>query len=199
MARQSNRAMVSETSICNQALSWLGANRITALDGASREAEWCRDNYAQIRDAVLEERMWTFATERDTSTVGDLDDWGVKYKHPIPVDWIAVYRVNCDAHGTTSRGWVREGRYILTEDATVYLWGLKRVTDTGYFTPLFVETVAARLAAEGAIPLTGDHKKAAYHWKLYAEKLAQAAARDGQQGTNEQINSNSLIDARRRY
>ena len=73
MATQENRSMVSETSIANQALLWLGGTVITSLDEDSREAIWMKNNYPFIRDAVLEERMWTFATDRAISTVADLD------------------------------------------------------------------------------------------------------------------------------
>lgn len=198
MATQENRAMTSETSICNQALSWVGGTRITSLDDNGKYAEWCRNNYAIIRDAVLEERMWTFATGRVTLTTADMDEWGTLYKHSIPIDWLAVYRVYCDTNGNTSEGWKREGRFILSEDATIYVWGMKRIVDTGYFSSLFVQALAARLSAEMAVPLTGDHKKAAYHWKLYNDKLVAAAARDGQQGSNDYITQTRLTDARRR-
>ncbi|MEE4249107.1 MAG: hypothetical protein V2I38_00805 [Alcanivoracaceae bacterium] len=195
MATQENRSMVSETYICNKALSRIGGTRITSLDDNGQYAEWCRDNYAVSRDAVLEERMWTFATDRRASTTADLSEWGNQYKHAIPLDWISVFRVFCDQNGSQAK-WVREGRFVLADVPTVYMWGIKRVVDTGYFSPMFIEVLAERMAADMAVPLTGDHKKAAYHWQLYQAKLSDAAARDGQQGRNEQIKSNSLIEAR---
>lgn len=196
MATQSVRSMISETSICNQALSWLGAREITSLEDPSTEAEYCRNNYPFLRDAVLEERMWTFATERATSTVADLDDWGILYKHPIPLDWMAVYRVYSDVNGTNS-DWSREGRYILAPETTVYMWGLKRITDTGQMSTMFVEALAARLAADLAIPLTENRQLQVDMWNLYQQKLKEAAARDGMQGRNERVRDGGLITSRR--
>lgn len=201
MATQQTRSMVSETSICNQALAWLGAPTITSLEDPSTAATLCRTNYPFLRDAVLEERMWTFATVRATSTVGDKDEWGEMYKHGIPTDWLSVFRVyksvsnNCLV---TSREWKREGAFVLSKDPTVYMWGIKRVTDTGQFSSMFVQALAARIAADLAIPITENRALQGDMWQLYGAKLKEASTRDGQQGTNEQIVSNSLIEARNR-
>ena len=53
--------MTTETEICNIALGYLGANRITSLDieEDSTEHLLCSENYEILRDAVLEEREWT--------------------------------------------------------------------------------------------------------------------------------------------
>lgn len=201
MATQSNRSMISEVSICNQAMSWLGANEITSLDDPSKEAEYCRNNYPFLRDAVLEERMWTFATDRAISTVADRDAWGVQYQHPLPLEWLAVYRVYCTPgntpdQGWPAKGWRREGDFILAQESTIYMWGLKRIVDTGKFTQLFVQALAARMASDLAIPITENRQLQADMWGLYQNKLREAAARDGAQGANDHIRSSGLVSAR---
>jgi hypothetical protein len=188
--------MISEVSICNQALSWVGADMLSSLDEPGATAQWCKNNYDFIRDAVLEERMWTFATARDSSTSGDKDEWGQKFKHRLPEEWLAVYRVFEDSEGKRPAKWVREGQYVLSDCATVYLWGLQRIVDTNKFTNLFVQAVAARMAAEMAIPFTENRQLQADLWGLYQQKLADAAARDGQQGRNEFITQTKLTGAR---
>ena len=147
MATQIAQSMISEVSICNQALSWVGANQISSFDEPSAEAEWCKSNYDFLRDAVLEERMWTFATARDSSTTADVDEWGKFFKHRLPEEWLAVYRVYEDRDGKRPANWVREGEWILSATDIVYLWGLIRVIDTNKFTNLFVQALAARMAA----------------------------------------------------
>ena len=59
---------ISEVSICNQALSWLGQETITSLDDQATTAVWMNANYDLLRDSVMEARMWTFATVRAVST-----------------------------------------------------------------------------------------------------------------------------------
>ena len=202
MATQQTKSLVSEVSICNQALLWLGQNTITSLDESSTAAEWMTNNYPFLRDAVLEERMWTFATARAVSTTADLDPFGVQYLHAIPLGWLSVYRVYCNVTSSDpsnwqkSEGWRREGSNILTNEATVYLWGMDRTVDTGKFTQLFAQALAARIAADAAIPFTENRGLQSDMWNLYSAKLAEAATRDGQQGSNEKIQSNSLINAR---
>lgn len=204
MPTQQTKAMVSEVSICNQALRWLGQKSIDSLDDRSDKAEWMRDNYPFIRDAVIEDRMWTFATARALSTTADRDEWDTYYAHPIPIEWLAVYRVYNDVSGSDpadwskSEGWHREGSKVLAYDATVYLWGLKRVTDTGAFTPLFVEALATRIAAEACTPFTENRQRTVDLWTEYEYKLKAAAVRDGQQGSNERFRSSSLVDVRGR-
>lgn len=199
MATQSNQSMVSATSICNQALTWLGLKPINSLDDPNTTAEWMRNNYPFIRDAVLEERMWTFATVRATDISEDMDEWGVQYVHPKPLEWISVFRCYRSVSGgkpVIDTSWRMEGGNVLSDRGTVYLWGIRQVTDTGKFTPLFIQALAARLAADACIPLTENRQLQSDMFSLYGVKLAEAAVRDGQQGANETIQSNTLLDAR---
>ena len=195
-----NIPMVSEVSICNQALGWLGQSPIISLDDRSKTAELCKQNYAFIRDAVIEERMWTFAKGRFRSETQNRDEWGIQYVHAIPQDWIGVYRVYNYINGRddkrTSRGWDREGDFIIANESVVYLEGTVRVTDTSKFTPMFVQCLATRIAADLAIPITQSEKQQGIQWQLYSAKLEEAAVRDGQQGSNEHITQRQLINVR---
>lgn len=203
MPTQETKSMISEVSIFNQALSWLGQDQISSFDDDNRRAEWGQNNYPFIRDAVLEERMWTFATARKVSETEDTAEWGPQYRHAVPLGWLSVFRCYRDVSGSDpgcwlkSEGWVREGADILAMDSTVYLWGVKRVVDTGQFSPLFAQALAARIAADACIPFTENRLLQADMWRLYQAKLADAATRDGQQGSNERFRSSALIDARR--
>lgn len=190
-----NNSMVSEVSICNQALLWLGQDIITSFADQNTTAQWMRNNYPFLRDAVLEERMWTFATVRGTSTTEDKDAWGVQYSHPKP-DWISVFRCYKSTQCVIDPTWRMESGNILSDYQTVYLWGIKQVTDTSEFSPLFIQALAARIAADACIPMTENRQLQADMWNLYSTKLAEAAVRDGQQGSNETVISNSLINAR---
>lgn len=198
----SNGPMVSEVSICNQALTWLGQDPLSSLDDRSATAEWMRNNYPFLRDAVLEERMWTFATRRLRSETAARDEFDVQYAHDIDSDWLGVYRVYRHMNSAlpdawpTADGWRREGDKILTNESVSYLWGLRRVTDPGKFTGLFTQALAARLAADAAIPLTENRALQADMWNLYQTKLADAAVRDGMQGTAERVGRSSMVTRR---
>lgn len=62
----------TEVDICNRALSRLGCNTVSSPTGLvkdivenSLEAKVCRSFYEQIRDSVLEARVWSFALHQD--------------------------------------------------------------------------------------------------------------------------------------
>jgi hypothetical protein len=207
MATQDARSMVSETSICNQALLWLGSEPITSLDQNNSRAVWMKNNYPFIRDAVMEERMWTFARARGVSTVEDRDAWDIMYVHPKPENWLSVFNVYRTNGGRAfmtepvidlpiDTTWRLEQNNILSKYGTIYFAGNLRVTDTGQFSALFVQALAARLAADAAVPLTENRQLQADMWVLYGDKLREAAARDGQQGANDIITQPMLTGSR---
>lgn len=210
-----SESKVSEVSICNQALSWLGQSPIISLDDQNTTAELCRINYPQLRDALLELRPWTFAVARHKSETTELmqsnncaeyTGWGEGYAHVVPNDWLLVYRVYrniTNAYGPSTywdygddANWTREGDYVVASDAVVYMYGLRRITDPGKFSLLFVQALAARLAADLALPITQNAQLHQTMEVLYENKLTDAAARDGAQGRNEQIGNSRLIDSR---
>jgi hypothetical protein len=181
----------SEVSICNQAILWLGGQSLISLDDNSKMAEWCKNNYHLIRDAVLEEISWMFASDRATSTVEDKDAWGQRYSHPLPQDWLLVQGVFTDVSSLDPSNWIpdeaweREGNKVLANNGTVYMIGTRRVTDTGQFSAMFTQALAARIAADAAIPLTQNRLLQRDMWALYMDKIHLAGAREGRQGKNE--------------
>jgi hypothetical protein len=202
MATQETKSMVSEVSICNQALGLLGQPAIVSLDQNNTQSRWMANNYQFIRDTVMEARMWSFAVDRKMSTVADLDEWEISYVHQMPVEWLMVYRVFSDVGGygpedwTISDPWMREGNTILAADSTVYLWGVKRIVDTGKFSMLFTQALAARIAADACIPLTENRQLQADMWNLYQAKMVEAGTVDSMQGLNQKIRSGNLTTRR---
>ena len=191
-----NNPMISETSICNQALLWLGQELITSLDDQNKTASWMKNNYSFIRDAVLETHAWTFATERATSNTADRDGWDKQFVHPIGEGWISILRCFTRQGKMPDRSFRVEGDKILSDYDTIWYWGIKRITDTQKFSPLFVQALAARLAADAAIPMTENRNLQSDMWNLFDVKVREAANRDGMQGANERVTSSSLVDVR---
>ena len=155
-------------------------------------------NYDLLRDSVMEARMWTFATVRAVSTSVQESEWGDGYVHAKPLGWLSVFRLFRDGGHRPNiiEDWRMESDGIIARESTVYLWGIKQVVDPRKFSNLFVQALAARLAADACIPFTENATLQRDMWQLYEAKLSEAATRDGQQGSNETIQSNTLIDAR---
>ena len=193
---------MTEIAICNQALGWLGAKPISSFDDPTNEAQLCSDNYEPIRDAVLEERAWTFADKAATLTDPVPGGWGEAgpLLYELPDDVIRVYRVYRRVHGpqpVAVEGWRREGNYIAARySGTIYLMYTARVTEVGEFTAGFTQTLAARIAADLAMAITRSRKMQEDMWNLYQQKLRDAAATDAGQARSERTDSVELVRTR---
>lgn len=209
---------VSTVSICNQALGWLGADTILSLTDESKEAQLCKDNFDALRDAVLEEREWTFAVRRlELAPLVAAPVYGYSRQFLLPTDVIRVLNLpwgSSDVFGgllglSGGASADRQQQYpdwrVETVDAgTVVLANLERirirviwrVTNEKLWSTMFVQALAARLAADLAMPLTNSRTLQKDMWNLYEMKLTKAGTMDGMQGSNEIKRSDQLINVR---
>jgi len=110
-----------------------------------------------------------------------------------------------DAYGIRTNAWRVEGRYLLTNFAPavnttpvqqVFIIYIGRTTAVIDYDPLFTQALAARMAAEMALPLKGSPKLMDASWKLYGLALQEARSINGQEGTAPQLSDTTLIDVR---
>ena len=183
--------MASEVGICNQALSWVGGSLITDFADNTNEARLCDANYTAIRDAVLEAHDWTFAVvRRDLPMSGTSPVNGYANAFTIPSDILRITDVN------DGQDWRVEGDAIVTNEGAAKIRAIARITDPNRFSSLFVQALAARLAADLAIPLSQSRALQQQHYQIYEMKLAEAVANDGMQGKSRRITSTWLRGSR---
>jgi hypothetical protein len=189
--------MATEVAICNKALIQDGAKTIISLDDDTTEAILCKALYADLRDAVLEAHDWTFAIERLELPKG-VPDPTFRYtnRYPLPSTTLHVLEVNKIKASDDTRDWRLESNAILINESVCKVKIIKQVTDTSKFSPLFIQALAARLAADMAIPLTQNINLETTKYQLYLAKLKEAAARDNQQGKSQRIRSRFMERAR---
>jgi hypothetical protein len=188
---------VDPVSICNLALGWIAGNLIVSLDDESTEARLCKANFDLVRDAVLEARAWTFATKRFVlAPSAEEPAFGWTRQFPLPPEVVRVLRCD-DAGGSGRLPWAREGTAILADDVDVlHVTAIVRVEDAALWSPAFGNAVAARLAAELAVPLSENRSLQADLWSLYERKLKQAGTLDGMQGRAEQFGPGRIARSR---
>ena len=209
--------MTTETEICNIALGYLGANRITSLDieEDSTEHLLCSENYEILRDAVLEEREWTFAVKR-VDLVPSTDEivFGFERLFQKPSDSVRILTVHDDSvirpqpittpqpvsrgvHDLPQlEGWQVEGEFILANAELIHVRYNRRVSETGSFSATFTQALAQRLAAEFALPLTESRSLFDKMWASYAAKIVMGGVSDGMQGRTRRVRSQALIRRR---
>jgi hypothetical protein len=189
--------MSSEVSICNQAISWLGGNLITSLGDSTTEAILCNANYAELRDAVMEEGKWTFATKRFKLLPSTLTPvYGYSNQFEIPNGVLSVIQATqyADNLNTTEDfDWRREENFIVANVDAVYCKCIIQIVDPKKFSKTFNQALAARIAADIAPPLTESTSKEEKMWAKYYHLLPTALAVDGMQGKSDRIKTNSRI------
>jgi len=155
---------LSETLICNAALAKIGAKRINdyADDTESgTEARYCRTHYEMTRDALLRSHWWRFASGRavlSRNTTSPTFEW--TYQFHLPNDFLrmkSIYENRINDENLDS--YVLEGDQLLTEESSMSIRYIKRITDVSKFDPLFVDALVLLLAIKLAGPLSGGNAK----------------------------------------
>lgn len=187
----------SEVGVANLALHMMGRGAmLNALTDDSQAARVMRHAFPYARDATIRAFPWNFAKARATiSANATAPDFEFSHAFDLPTDpfCLRVLRVDeMDAHN-----WRVEGRQILCNDAgPIKIKFLKRVTDFMQAEPLFVTTLATRLAAETATSLTESAAKAQDLLRAYQLKLREARAVNSQEGQPDDFPTGGWHDVR---
>jgi len=187
--------MASEVEIVNRGLLAIGANAVLNLTENSIAAVAANRIYADVRDAVLSAHTWNFAIKRAIlapSGTEPLFEWS--YKLPLPADFIRI--VPSYYLEKLNGPHKEEGGYIFADTNAFYLKYVCRETNVNLYSPLFKETLGARIGAELAIILSNDKNMEAKQLKIYGEKLKEARFVDAVQDTPEDVEADEWIMAR---
>ena len=183
----------SEVSIANIAMTLLGQQTIISLTDDSNRANLANARFADVRDAVLRTHLWNCATKRAAlSASATAPAWGYSTAYPLPVDFLRL--ASLSELGIDYR---IEGRQLLTDASTINILYIYRVEDVSVWDELLKQAVAARLAAELALPITGSDSTATLMWQLYEAKMNEAKYIDSVEGpTDLDIRPSSWIEQR---
>lgn len=186
--------MADTIGICNQALNLVGGNRITSLDDGSDEADACSDIYEDLRDFVLEDADWTFATKRyKLSPEVGTPAWGYQYQYTKPPEVLRIINLteNPDKlNGESREDWRLEENLILCDLSDyIYIKGVRKITDPSKFSAGFIQSLVYKMASHLAIPIAGSRSLMADMSTLYDNSLPITRANDGRQGKSDKITS----------
>jgi len=190
----------SAVQIANLALTRIGQKPITSLDDTNNAAILVKTQYDDMRRAVLQTLPWTFA-KRDAELAELAGATSRKYDHVYQLPPKALYVVDTsmddDGNGGTGELWEVQGRTITTDAGSpIEITYIEDVDDVSQFSALFVDAFAERLAAEIVYGITKQAAQRERHLQIYSAKVENAAAVDGQQGSQVILESNQLINVR---
>lgn len=187
---------LSNIEIINMALGYIKAGRITALDGSSEQARLAELYYNQSRDKVLEEHIWNVAIQRvQIAPLATKPAFGYANQFQLPNDPYCVRVVKVlDASMNEIKDYELESRRILCNESLVNLIYVGSVNDVSLYTPMMVECIARRLAADIAFTVTGTATVVQQQEQAYQMALSEARSLDASQGRKgESYVSNSLM------
>ena len=142
--------MTSKVSICNAALSMIGADSILAFDDSTKNARHCANVYEQTRRALLRSHPWNCAIKRvQLSPLANKPAFGYDNAFALPGDFIRV--VECNAYSYSI-----ENRQILCRESVLQLRYVYDNTDESTWDDLLVEAMSLSIAAKLAKPITGS-------------------------------------------
>ena len=172
--------MASTVDICNGALNQLGATTILSLTEDSKNARLCNSRYTQVRDAVFRSHPWNCLQERiELAQSTTTPAWGYSFKYDLPGDCLRLLRIlDYDSDHKV------EGRSILSNNSSMKILYISRVTDPNQYDENLRETLSAALAADIAYAITSNNTTQQNMLALYQEKLRDARFVDSTEGYN---------------
>lgn len=199
--------------ICNQALSHIGESPIVSLTEGSADANLCSQFYPLARDAILEDRQWSFALKRASlvpSVTAPPSTWLFAYVLPgdafhviavLPKEAIDDYSTEPTRGATwwedqwdyrglgiyTPARYAIEGRLIYTNEADAQLRYVAKLPSVTRFPAQVRLALGYKLATLLAGPIIkGDRSMAVAvrMEQLAAHAMGKAAVRDAQQRTS---------------
>ena len=188
--------MASDVQICNKALSHLGIDkRIATLlpTERSKEALACKQFFTDVRDEVLRDFPWPFATKflkLALHTEQPTTEWA--YSYTYPTDCMFFRRILGGNRNETRQGRIPNrivtdgiAKRIYTDCKDAEAEYTVKITDSNLFSPDFVTAMSFLLASELAPMLTsGDPfnlgEKAARFYLFHIKKAQANAANEEQ-------------------
>ena len=158
--------MASFVEITSNALRLLGDDPITSLSDDSERARLVNALYEEVRDEVTRAAMWNCAKDRQVlASLTATPAFGWAFYHQLPSDCLRVVDV---LSGDTRIEHELEGRKLMTDESSVNLIFLKKITDPNDMDSLFIGVYTAKLAAELAEPVTGSRSLGEQMWSGYS-------------------------------
>ena len=165
----------TNVSICNEALSLIGAKSILSFDDNNENARRCASIYDTTRRALLRMHPWSFAKKRtQLAPVSTHPTFGYHNSFPLPYDFVRVISAGVENYEI-------EGRHILANTDLINLQYVSDQDNEELWDSLFAECMVLYLVHKLAKPITGSQAESDSAWQKLNNMLKQARAINGQE------------------
>lgn len=192
---------ISEVSISNSALSKIGADTILTLNDNTTQGRLANQQYAKVRDSLLQEHPWKFAVGRKELALSATYTPAFEYEKAFQLPEDLLRLIETDLDRVSYEAWDTEIdtntelRYLVTNADSVKIKYISKVSEA-HFTPLFAEVLAARLAAEWAYAITQNASLAQLLDSKYKEKLREARSMSAMEASPKQVEADEWFNSR---
>lgn len=193
--------MASEAGVANSALIKLGSRqRITSLTQTnSVTAALCNEQFAKIRDELLESAHWKFAmTWASLTRTANTPTAEYDYEFTRPNDIIRIVKVSDNDAGVGDVPYRMLADTIISDSNTLWLLYVRKETDPNVWSALFREALAWKLAYDLAMAITDATNTRAAMEKDVIRTVARAKASDAMQNYPERLPYGTWITERTR-
>lgn len=194
--------MPGETDVINVALRLVGAEPIVSLTDGTPSANVADDLYEEVRDDLLRQNPWNFATKRrKLAQSAIIPVFEFERAFPLPDDWIRTISVhdNDAGHGTVlyRHEQVGEQNVIMASSDEIWVRYVARVTDPNLMSSDFRRALAVALARDLSIALASSSTLQAQLASQADRALARARSVDAMGGFPELRPRGSWATSRR--
>lgn len=182
--------VTSAINICSNALILLGHTPISSFSDVGSGAQVASNLYESSLRAMLSSHRWRFATKKiqlSRLTAAPLNDY--TYQYQLPTDFIMLIKMQ------------ESGQFEIYEDklysnySTAYIDYIYRPDET-FFPPWFTKALEFFLAAQFAIPVTGNSTRMAEYNSMYEMQMRRARHTDSAERPNVGIIDSPFTDIR---
>ena len=181
--------LIARVQLVSNALLLLGDGPIASLTEDSTGATLGANLFENTYLDMLQNHRWRFATKHARlARLSEKPIMDYEYMFQLPSD--IEYLIKASVSNYT----IHESRlYANATDINIgYIFRVKEDTLPSYF----VKTLEFFLAAQFAVPLTGDMDKGKYYSALYGDALKKAKFADSTQQPNISFQHNPYVDVR---
>jgi hypothetical protein len=189
----------SETQIFNAVLDRLSEESVLSTTDEKAVARWLNRNYPLQRDVLLQRHTWNFALKRQmlaADTARPAFEW--QWQYQVPDDSLRILPLTTDGWRNSPQiPFIVEGTKILTnKGAPLPVRYIFRNTNSGSFSPIFIDLLSQVLAANFAYWLTGKATFSKQLLDVANVSYLEAARIDSLEGLPEEPDDNDLIMVR---
>jgi len=196
-------ATINDVTICNSALTKLGAETILSLDDDTPSGIACKLRYNLVLDYVTSMHAWRFARTRvilapDLATPA----FGYDNQFTLPSDYLSIFIASSDPNldirtAYLDRFAIEEGK-LLTDESTVYLIYIRKLlsADMPAVSVPFSEAVALYLATDLVMPITQSDTSKQMLLQQFNLALKKAKTLDARNDGPRSLQANTFVDAR---